>query len=192
MQQKLLPAALTVHQYWTLSYRSAFLPCAWRTCQLRLGTRFTWVLSPRKVEPCEGGGYKDNETGEMLSQDDEADFMLYQQRLCDRYRVGEMADRLLQIVDCCMPRVADENRAYVMRCPNQVQTMLKKDQKQERKRCKKADASASPKHDNRAKRQAVEGERMQNMEGKGLLCIGKRLRRHATRLGRATTAPRTA
>ena len=38
-------------------------------------------------------------------------------------------------------------------------------QKQERKRRKKADASASPKHDNRAKRQAVEEERMQNMEG---------------------------
>ena len=122
-----------------------------------------WIA--RKVDPCEGGG--DNETGEMLSQDDEADFMLYQQRLCDRYKVGDMADRLVQIVDRYMPRVK--------RYPNQVQTMLKKawkirkriraNQKQERKRRKKPDASASPEHDNRAKRQAVEGERMQNMEG---------------------------
>ena len=128
--------------------------------------RDRWI--PRKVE--------DNDTGEMLSQDDEADFVHYQQRLCDRYRVREMADRLvLQIVDRYMPRVAYENRAYVMRYPDQVQTMLKNawkirkriraNQKQERKRRKKADASASPKHDDRAKQQAVEGERMQNMEG---------------------------
>ena len=68
-----------------------------------------WI--PTKVDPCEGGGYKANETGELLSQDDEADFMLYQQRLCDRYRVGEMAYRVVQIVDRYMPRVADENRA---------------------------------------------------------------------------------
>ena len=81
-----------------------------------------WIT--RKVEPCEGGGYKDNETWEMLSQGDEADFMLYQQRLCDRYKLGKMADRLVQIVDCYMPRVADENRAYVMRYPNQVPKAL--------------------------------------------------------------------
>ena len=96
-----------------------------------------WI--PTKVDPCEGGGYKANETGELLSQDDEADFMLYQQRLCDRYKVGDMADRLVQIVDRYMPRVK--------RYPNQVQTMLKKawkirkriraNQKQERKRRKK-------------------------------------------------------
>ena len=82
-----------------------------------------WI--PRKVEPCEGGGYKDNETGERLSQDDEADFMLYQQRLCDRYRLGEIADRLVQIVDRYMPRVADENRAYVMRYPSQKSRCLR-------------------------------------------------------------------
>ena len=40
-----------------------------------------------------------------------------------------MADRLVQIVDRYMPRVADENRAYVMRYPGQVQTMLKKARK---------------------------------------------------------------
>ena len=66
------------------------------------------------------GGYKDSETGEMLSQDEEADFRLYQQRVCDRYTGGEMADRLVQVVDRYMPRVADENRAYVMRYANQV------------------------------------------------------------------------
>ena len=83
-----------------------------------------WIS--RKVEPCEGGGYKDNQTGEMLSQEDEANFMRNQQRLCDRYRAGEMADRLVQIVDRYMQKVADEDRAYVMRYPNQVKTMLKK------------------------------------------------------------------
>ena len=54
------------------------------------------------------------------SPKDEADFMLYQQRLCDRYRVGEQADRLVQIVDRYMPKVANENRAYVMCYPYQV------------------------------------------------------------------------
>ena len=134
-----------------------------------------WIS--RKVEPCEGGGYKDNQTGEMLSQEDEADFMLCQQRLRDRYRVGEMADRLVQIVDRYMPKVADENRAFVMRYPKQVKTMLKNawkirkriraNQRQERRtaRRKRADASASPEPDNKAKRQAVEGAEIPNMEG---------------------------
>ena len=72
------------------------------------------------MEPCEGGGYKDNQTGEMRSQEDEADFVLCQQRLRDRYRVGEMADRLVQIVDRYMPKVANESRADVMCYPYQV------------------------------------------------------------------------
>ena len=37
-----------------------------------------------------------------------------------------MADRLAQIVDRYMPKVADENRTYVMRYPGQVKTMLQK------------------------------------------------------------------
>ena len=133
-----------------------------------------WIA--RKVEPCEEGGYKDSQTGEMLSQEDEANFMLYQQRLCGRYRVGEQADRLVH-VDRYMPKIADENRAYVMRYPNQVKAMLKKawkmrkriraNRKSERKtaRHKRSDASASPESDNKAKRREVECAETWNMVG---------------------------
>ena len=56
----------------------------------------------------------DNQTGEVLSREDAASYESYQQRLCERHRVGEKADRLVRIVDRFMPRVADENRAYVI------------------------------------------------------------------------------
>ena len=117
------------------------------------------------MEPCEGGGYKDNQTGEMLSwlsQKDEAFFMTSMQRLCDRHRGGKWQ------TDWCNRRpLHDENRAYVIRYPNQVQTMLKKTWKlgnygsgsapTKRRsagppRRKRADASQEP--DNKAKRQS--------------------------------------
>ena len=56
----------------------------------------------------------------------QASYELYQQRFSERYRVGEQADRLVQIVDRYMPRIADENRAYVMRYPHKVGEMLQK------------------------------------------------------------------
>ena len=62
-----------------------------------------------------------------------ASYESYQQRLCERHRVGEQADRLVRIVDRYMPRVADENRAYVMRYPHKVGEMLKKALKLRRK-----------------------------------------------------------
>ena len=46
--------------------------------------------------------------------------------LADRFRTGEQADRLVRIVDQCMPRIADENRVFVIRHPNKVAGMLKK------------------------------------------------------------------
>ena len=64
--------------------------------------------------------------GEPLSREDEASYELYQQRLSERYRVGEQADRLVRIVDRYMPRITDENRAYVMRHPHKVGETLQK------------------------------------------------------------------
>ena len=75
---------------------------------------------------CEEGGYKDAQTGEPLNREDKASYELYQQRFSERYRVGEQADRLVQIVDRYMPRIADENRAYVMHYPDKVGEMLQK------------------------------------------------------------------
>ena len=72
---------------------------------------------PEKSKPTMGRGNKDTQTGKLLSQEDAADYEVYLQRLSGRYRVGEQADRLVRVVDQCLPRIADENRAYVMRCP---------------------------------------------------------------------------
>ena len=54
-----------------------------------------------------------------------ADYERYMQRLADRFRTGEQADRLVRIVDQYMPRIAAENRVLVMRHPSQVAGMLK-------------------------------------------------------------------
>ena len=83
-----------------------------------------WIS--RQMATCEEGGYKDAQTGEPLNREDKASYELYQQRFSERYRVGEQADRLVQIVDRYMPRIADENRAYVMRYPDKVGEMLQK------------------------------------------------------------------
>ena len=68
----------------------------------------------------------------------------------------EQADRLVRIVDRYMPRVADENRAYVMHCPHKVGEMLKKAWKLRRKirrrqkeeegkaKCKRSSTSGTP------------------------------------------------
>ena len=72
----------------------------------------------------------DNQTGEVLSREDAASYESYQQRLCERHRVGEKADRLVRIVDRFMPRVADENRAYVMHYPRKVGEMLSQENPQ--------------------------------------------------------------
>ena len=71
-----------------------------------------WIS--RHITTCDEGEYIDNQTGEVLSRQEAASYESYQQRLCERHRVGEQADRLVRIVDRHMPRVADENRAYVL------------------------------------------------------------------------------
>ena len=71
-----------------------------------------WIS--RQTTTCEEGDYIDNQTGEVLSREDAASYESYQQRLCERHRVGEQADRLVRIVDRYMPRVADENKPYVV------------------------------------------------------------------------------
>ena len=83
-----------------------------------------WI--PRKIVTSEGGAYVDNETGELLNQEETADYERCMQRLSDRFRTGEQADRLVRIVDQHMLRIADENRVFVIRHPNKVVGMLKK------------------------------------------------------------------
>ena len=52
--------------------------------------------------------------------------MRYRRRLGERRRVGKQADHLVRIVDKYLPKVAAENRAYVMKYPQKVGGMLKK------------------------------------------------------------------
>ena len=82
-----------------------------------------WIS--RTIEPTDQGGYRDAQTGETLAPEDEASYEHYRRRLCERYRTGEQADRLVRIVDRYMPAIADENRTYVMKYPHKVLTMLK-------------------------------------------------------------------
>ena len=88
-----------------------------------------------------------------------------------------MADRLVRIVDRYMPKVADENRAYVMPYPGNVKTMLQKAwglRKRIRRRANKSQrqttgrrgqASASGGADNAAQQRAEEVEESRDMEG---------------------------
>ena len=80
----------------------------------------------RSIETCEGGGYVDTASGEPLNSIDEAAYEVYLQRLCERHRIGEQADRLARIVDQYLPDIAGENRAYIMRFPHKVSVMLPK------------------------------------------------------------------
>ena len=52
-----------------------------------------WI--PRKIATSEGGAYVDNETRELLNQEETADYERCMQRLSDRFRTGEQADRLI-------------------------------------------------------------------------------------------------
>ena len=134
-----------------------------------------WIA--KRMELCEEGGHMDTHTGEKLSEKDEAEYALYQKRLCERYGVGEMADRLVKIVDRYMPKVADENRAYVMRYPGQVKTMLQKarglrkrirhraNKSQRQKAGRPVQASASGEADTVAQQRAEEVEDSQDMGG---------------------------
>ena len=52
--------------------------------------------------------------------------MRYRRRLGERRRVGKQADHLVRIVDKYLPKVAAENRAYVMKYPQKVGGSLRK------------------------------------------------------------------
>ena len=120
------------------------------------------------------GGYEDTQTGEVLNREHEENYEQYRQRWCDRCRVGEQADRLVHIVDCYsrfMPKISDESRAYVMRYPSQVRTMLQtawkiREQIRANRRGKRrailrkrSDTSATPEPENRGKVQRRAEER---------------------------------
>ena len=80
--------------------------------------------SPDRSQPAKKEATRTLKRG-SLNREDEASYELYQQRFSERYRVGEQADRLVQIVDRYMPRTADENRACVMHYPDKVGEMLR-------------------------------------------------------------------
>ena len=118
-------------------------------------------------------GYMDTQMGEPLGPAERAAYEVYLRRLCERHRVGEQADRLARIVDKYLPKVADENQAYVMRYPHKVNAMLKKAwamrrrirAKRKRKRGKensRSDAEAATPTEPRAPEQT---ERLQDVQG---------------------------
>ena len=90
---------------------------------------------------------------------------------------GEMADRFVRNVDRYMPKVVDENRAYVMSHPRKVKTMLQKAwglRKRIRRRANKSQrqtagrrgqASTSGGADNAAQQRAEEVEDSRDMGG---------------------------
>ena len=80
----------------------------------------------RRITTTDKRDYVDAQTGETLGTAETADYEGYLHRLGERHRVGEQADRLVRIVDKHLPKVAAENRAYVMRYPHKVHEMLKK------------------------------------------------------------------
>ena len=61
-----------------------------------------------------------------LSAAQQATHEQYQNRHRTRCRVGDVADKLTRIVDKYLPKVADENRVFIMRFPNKASKLLKK------------------------------------------------------------------
>ena len=85
-------------------------------------------------------------TGKPLSAAEKEQYEKYQQRLVDRCRVGEKADKLANIVDSYMPHLANETRAYMIRFPHEVKKLLRKARQIRKKikaRQKRGDAPAA-------------------------------------------------
>ena len=61
-----------------------------------------------------------------LNAAQQATYEQYQDRHRARCRVGDVADKLTRIVDKYLPKVADENRVFIMRFPNKAFKLLKK------------------------------------------------------------------
>ena len=74
------------------------------------------------------GDYVDNTAGEtlILSTEEREEYERYLERFHKRCKLGGKADRLVRIVDRYMPRIAEENRIFVMRFPDKVEKMLRR------------------------------------------------------------------
>ncbi|CAE7847872.1 rnc, partial [Symbiodinium sp. KB8] len=82
----------------------------WISCEVRFNAKTGKYTTPK---------------GE-LSVAQQAAYEQYQNRHMARCRVGDVADKLTRIVDKYLPKVADENRVFIMRFPNKASQLLKK------------------------------------------------------------------
>eukprot|EP00439_Symbiodinium_sp_Y106_P069707 s5317_g12.t1 len=82
-----------------------------------------WIARDIQLSP--GRDYVDNTTGEALSTEEGEEYEQYQRCFHKRCKLGGKADRLVRIVDRYMPRIAEENRIFVMRFPDKVGKMLR-------------------------------------------------------------------
>eukprot|EP00439_Symbiodinium_sp_Y106_P077829 s383_g16.t1 len=83
-----------------------------------------WIARDIQLSP--GGDYVDNTAGETLSTGDREEYERCLERFHKRCKLGGKADRLVRIVDRYMPRIAEENRIFVMRFPDKVEKMLRR------------------------------------------------------------------
>ena len=77
-----------------------------------------WIARDIQLSP--GGVYVDNTAGETLSTEEREEYERYLERFHKRCKLGGKADRLVRIVDRYMPRIAEENRIFVM-VPDKVE-----------------------------------------------------------------------
>ena len=83
-----------------------------------------WIARDIQLSP--GGDYVDNTAGETLTTAEREAYERYLERFHKRCKLGGKADRLVRIVDRYMPRIAEENRVFVMRFPDKVEKMLRR------------------------------------------------------------------
>ena len=81
------------------------------------------------------GGWKDTSTGEVLSKTQAQAYSKFPRRHLDRNKVGDIADKLVRMVDKYLPLQADETRAYVCRFPEQAESLLKRVKKIRKRLC---------------------------------------------------------
>ena len=107
-----------------------------------------WIARDIQLSP--EGDYVDNTTGEALSTEEREEYERYQRRFHKRCKLGGKADRLVRIVDRYMPRIAEENRIFVMRFPDKVEKMFRsargiRRKIRARRRQQQGEAAAPPK-----------------------------------------------
>ncbi|CAE7946380.1 RPS13 [Symbiodinium sp. KB8] len=74
----------------------------------------------------EKGGYI-KPTGKALNASEKSTFARYQRRHVVRCRAGDLADKLTRMVDKYLPRVATQSRVYIMRFPETIPKLLKRE-----------------------------------------------------------------